>query len=188
MWYARLLALPTLVVGFACQDAKLVEPDTDVVAAMGRVDGTVSVPFKTDLSVWDHSDYTDLRCGGFPNLYLTMEGSGNATHLGRLTTRMTFCCNVQTGAYGPTDIVFRAANGDELNAVIPSGQILPNAGDDSDYYPTRFDDLGEFTGGTGRFEGASGAFHTNAWVHDGADEWRTDFFSEGALRLVRGIR
>lgn len=188
MRYARLLALPTLLAGFACQDAQLVEPDIDAVAEMSRVDGAVSLPFKADLSVWDRSDYTDLRCGGFPNLYLTMEGSGHATHLGRLTTRMTFCCNVQTGAYGPTDIVFRAASGDELHATIPTGQIVPNDGDNSDYYQTRFDDLGVFTGGTGQFEGASGTFHTNAWVHNGADEWRTDFFSEGILQLVRGTR
>jgi hypothetical protein len=36
----------------------------------------VSVPFKADLSVWDKSDYSDPSCGGFPVLFLTMEGDG----------------------------------------------------------------------------------------------------------------
>lgn len=43
-----------------------------------------------------------------------------------------------------------------------------------------------FTGGTGRFEGASGEAMTNAFVHDGTDEWRTDFFPAGNLILVKG--
>ena len=45
-----------------------------------------------------------------------------------------------------------------------------------------------FTGGSGRFEGAEGMAYTNAFVHDGADEWRTDFFSTGSLTLVKGKR
>ena len=33
---------------------------------------------------------------------------------------------------------------------------------------------------------ASGEALTHAYVHDGADEWRTDFFSEGFLVLKKG--
>ena len=149
---------------------------------------TVSVPFKADFSVWDHSDYTDLSCGGFPVFFLTMVGEGNITHLGKMTTRMTFCCNVMTGYYYDTECTFVAANGDELYALIPEGQIIPNDEDNSAYYQTKFNDLIIFTGGTGRFEGASGSAYTNAYVHDGVDEWRTDFFSTGSLILVKGKR
>jgi hypothetical protein len=83
---------------------------------------------------------------------------------------------------------FVTANGDVLYLEQPLGQILPNLGDDSDYYQTRFDDPVFFAGGTGRFEGASGGYTTNAFVHDGADEWRTDFFSTGTLIMVKGNR
>jgi len=146
----------------------------------------VNVPFKTDLSVWDMSDYADTRCGGYPVFFLTMEGYGTATHLGKLTTIMTFCCDVTTGAYYNTAGTFVAANGDELFFEIPNGQIIPNDEDNSSYYQTKFDDLMIFTGGTGRFAGATGEAMSNAYVHDGEDEWRTDFFSKGTLTLVKG--
>jgi hypothetical protein len=182
---------------FACEDGNLLEPELEISPEMGRVPDAggaklVAVPFKADLSVWDHSDYSDTRCGGFPALYLTMRGSGEITHLGRITTEMTFCCNVLSGRYWDTDVVFVAANGDELYGEIPEGWIVPNPGEDSDYYQTMFDDPGVFTGGTGRFQGASGEWMTNAWVHDdadgpeGPDEWRTDFFSTGTLILEKG--
>jgi len=146
----------------------------------------VTVPFKTDLSVWDVSDYTDTRCGEYPVFYLTMEGNGNITHMGKITTVFTFCVDTSTGYYYDTDVSFVAANGDELYAQIPTGQILPNEGENSDYYQTFFNDLMIFNGGTGRFQDASGEAYTNAYVHDGEDEWRTDFFSEGFLILKKG--
>ncbi len=151
----------------------------------------VEVPIKVDLTVWDHSDYTDERCGGFPNFFLTMIGDGNISHLGKINTVMTFCCDVTTGVYQNTEVVFVAANGDELYAEIPIGYILPNEGDNSDFYQSFFNDPMYFTGGTGRFENASGEAMTNAFVHDPTgpeDVWHTDFFSEGTLVLVKGNR
>ena len=188
-----LTVFPLLLFILACEDSRLVEPDFDMMPQLGRMHGdaeavTVALPFKTEFSVWDHSDYTDTRCGDFPNFFLTMEGLGTATHLGKFTTRMTFCCNVVTGDYWDTEGSFVAANGDKLFIEIPTGQIVPNEGDDSDYYQTRFNDLGEFVGGTGRFDGATGSWYTNAYVHDGADEWRTDLFSKGTLNVERGGR
>lgn len=146
----------------------------------------VTVPFKADLSVWDNSDYSDISCGGYPVFFLTMKGNGTASHLGKLTTIMTFCCDVSTGKYYNTMGTFVAANGDELYFEVPLGQIFPNTGNDSLYYQTRFNDPMIFTGGTGRFEGASGSGYTHAYVHDGTDEWRTDFFSTGSLTLIKG--
>lgn len=147
---------------------------------------SVSIPFKADFSVWDKSDYTDVSCGGYPVLLLTMEGKGTATHLGQLTTRMTFCCNVETGYYYNTVGSFVASNGDELYILIPLGYIVPNEGEESEYYQTKFNDPIFFAGGTGRFEGATGSGMTRAYVHDGADEWRTDFFTTGNIILTKG--
>jgi len=147
---------------------------------------TVTVPFKANFSVWNISDYTDTRCGGYPVFYLTMEGFGNISQLGKTSIKMAFCCNVQTGVYENANCVFVAANGDELYAEIPIGYIVPNEGDNSSYYQTRFNDPMNFTGGTGKFEGASGEATTDAFVHDGEDEWRTDFFSQGFLVLTKG--
>jgi hypothetical protein len=146
----------------------------------------VTVPFKADFSVWSKTDHSDRRCGDHPLYFLTMEGHGNATHMGNVTVRFTFCCNVFTGTYSDTEATFVAANGDELWLTIPQGQILPNFGDNSHYYQTYFDDDMPIVGGTGRFQGATGDLKTNAWVHDGADEWRTDFFPTGTLTMVQG--
>ena len=154
----------------------------------------VSVPFKADFSVWDHSDYSDLSCGGYPVFLLTMLGNGNITHLGKMTTMMTFCCDVSTGYYYNTVGSFVAANGDELSFEIIEGQIVPNDEPNSAYYQSKFNDLVTFTGGTGRFEDATGSAYTHAYVHndedgpEGPDEWRTDFFSKGTLILVKGKR
>ena len=147
----------------------------------------VTVPFKADFSVWDQSDGTDPRCE--PNLvFLTMVGDGNINHIGKMTTRMTFCLDISTLYYYYTEGSFVAANGDELWFEIPVGQIVLNDGDNSSYYQTRFNDPVFFTGGTGRFVGASGEAMTNAYVHDGEDEWRTYFFSTGTLILIIGKR
>jgi hypothetical protein len=182
--------LPLLLTSFACENSSMFEPSLDMTPEMGRVHGaddgvTVAVPFKARFSVWDHSDYTDEQCGGNPNFLVTMKGAGTATHLGKLSTSMTFCCNVLSGAYWDTEGSLVAANGDSLFIEIPNGLIVPNEGDDSDYYQTKFNDPAFFVGGTGRFEGATGSWQTNAFVHNGTDEWRTDLFSTGTLILER---
>lgn len=156
----------------------------------------VTVPFKANFTVWDHSDYSDESCGGFPNFRLTMIGEGVATHLGKLSANMTFCCNVITGEYFDTDVIFTAANGDKLYASIPIGYIVDNDEENSNRYGSKFNDPMYFNGGTGRFEGARGMAMTNAYVHDpdwgdeyvkkGDEVWHTDFFSEGTLTLAKG--
>lgn len=147
---------------------------------------TVEVPFKANFTVKDYSDYTDRSCGPAPIYSLTMKGEGNINHMGNITTEMTFCCNTSNGSYWDTNCTFVAANGDELYATIPTGKILPNEGDNSDYYETYFNDKMNFTGGTGRFEGASGEAMSNAYVHNDPANWHTDFFSTGKLILVKG--
>lgn len=177
---------------FSCQEdtSDILEVDnldTAVLEKKADKEGFVTVPFKANLSVWDMSDYSDTRCG--PSyVYQTMEGNGNITHLGKITTVFTFCVNTLNFSYRDTDVTFVAANGDVLYAEIPTGQILPNDEVNSDYYQAKFNDKMYFVGGTGRFTDAKGEALTNAYVHDGADEWRTDFFSEGYLKLKKGKR
>ena len=148
----------------------------------------VTVPFKADFSVWDNSDYTDPSCGdGWFNL--TMVGEGNISHLGKMSTIMNFCLNPANGYYEDVDGVFEAANGDELYFEVQEGWVVPIDGGEFLYYQSQFDDPINFLGGTGRFEGASGNATTNAYVHSiPANEWRTDFFSEGTLTFKPGSK
>lgn len=157
---------------------------------------SVAVPIKADLTVWNHTDPSDRSCGEPPVFLATMKGNGRISHLGKITTTMTFCNNVQTGNYWDTDVVFIAPNGDELYASIPEGKVIPNEEENSNYYSSRFNDKMYFTGGTGRFENASGEGWSNAYVHRPTDEyrkegdevWHTDFFSRGILILKKGKR
>ncbi|MCK5138123.1 MAG: hypothetical protein KAR19_20230 [Bacteroidales bacterium] len=157
---------------------------------------TVTVPFKADFTVWNHTDPTDRSCGDHPIYKITMKGEGIINHLGLITTTMTFCNNVGTGEYWDTDCIFIAANGDELYASIPMGTVIPNEEENSNYYSNRFNDDMFFVGGTGHFEGASGEAKTHAYVHlptddyihEGDEVWHTDFFSTGELILVAGKR
>jgi hypothetical protein len=159
--------------------------NTDLKSAESR---EFTVPFKADFTVRDHSDFTDVSCGEPPVFKLTMVGEGNINHMGQITAEMTFCCNTESGAYWDTNCKFVAANGDELYATIPIGQIVPNEGNNSDYYQTCFNDTMYFVGGTGRFEGAEGKAMSNAFVHDAPEDWHTDFFSTGQLVLIKGKR
>lgn len=183
----KILPLTVLILLlFACQSDDLYDTTNTLLEENFTKSVLVDVPFKADFSVWDESDYTDDRCGGSPNFFLTMNGSGNITHLGITDVTFTFCFDASTGVYTDTNATFVAANGDELYAEVPIGYIIPNEEDNSDYYQTKFNDPMYFVGGTGRFEDASGEAMTHAYVHDGTDEWRTDFFSEGTLIMKRG--
>lgn len=79
---------------------------------------------------------------------IALEGSGNATHLGRFTVELTWCFVPPTGPlyiYG----TITAANGDLLFIET----IDQGIGDNGEVYETF-----AFMGGTGRFEEASGQF------------------------------
>lgn len=153
----------------------------------------VTVPFKANFTVW-HYEPDEPWCDN-DHVSELKKGSGTISHLGKISTTMTFCVipTPPPVEYYDTNIVFVAANGDELYASIPIGYILLNEEDNAAYYTVRFNDKMYFTGGTGRFEGAAGEAMTHAYVHLPTDEWRhkgdeiwhTDFFSTGELILQK---
>lgn len=139
--------------------------------------------FEAEFTVFNHSDLQDRRCGDPPYYYLTMKGNGTSNRLGNFTTSMNFCDNYETGYYWDLNGWFLDESGDTLYIKMTEGQILSNAGDNSDYYQFAFNDKYYFNGGTGKYRGASGDAMTNAFVHDDPNNWHTDFFSEGTLIL-----
>jgi hypothetical protein len=109
--------------------------------------GAKSVPFKGSWSgVTVSADPTN-----FPVVSILAEGTGQLTHMGRSFMASPHTTNVFTGeTIG--DQIFTAANGDTLTAFCagfptmqPDGTVV--GGLDC-----------EITGGSGRFEGASGAY------------------------------
>lgn len=110
--------------------------------------GASSVPFK---GAWSgktvSADFTDFP----PIVGVVAEGSGQLTHLGRYTMTSPHTTDVVTGeTIG--DQIFTAANGDTLTAFCagfpqfqPDGTVVGSLDCD-------------ITGGTGRFEGATGSY------------------------------
>ena len=90
-------------------------------------------------------------------------GAGTATHLGKLSSTITFC-GAADGSYGGGQGFFVAANGDSLFIEVSGQVIIEIPWDPATHYDAYFQDPFSFTGGTGRFEGASGGGMTDSLV------------------------
>lgn len=108
----------------------------------------------------------------FPNY---QQGAGTATELGAFTTVMTFCASGQ-GKYGGVSGYMEAENGDRLFISIESGQVTPLSEPHPEYEAV-FKDPFTITGGTGRFEGASGSGTTKSMV----DLWNEEYPPGGPI-------
>ena len=115
--------------------------------ATAPISGAKSVPFKGSWSGVTASATFE----NFPIVTIVAEGSGQLTHLGRYVMSSPHTTNVITGeTIG--DQIFTAANGDMLTAFCAG---FPQPQPDM----TVVGSLDcEITGGTGRFEGATGSY------------------------------
>ena len=87
---------------------------------------------------------------------LTVQAEGYATQLGRFTREETILFNPATGTLTGL-IVFTAANGDQLFGTVEGGFVSPTVATGT--YT--------FTGGTGRFQNASGEADFSLSTSDG---------------------
>jgi len=106
------------------------------------------LPFKGTVQAFETHEFD------FPNhtLYVTGNGSGNATHLGRYLVEYDVTVSLVTGG-GPASIRLEAANGDAIFAT-GFGQGTPTPIPDVSMIVETY----TITDGTGRFAGASGSF------------------------------
>jgi hypothetical protein len=109
--------------------------------------GAKSVPFKGTWSgLTVSADPTN-----FPVVAVVSDGTGELTHLGRYFMTSPHTSNVFTGeTIG--DQIFTAANGDMLTASCAGIPVMQENGDVIGTLDC------EITGGTGRFEGATGEY------------------------------
>ena len=109
--------------------------------------GARSVPFKGSWSgVTVSADPTD-----FPVVAIVAEGTGRLTHLGRYFMASPHTTDVSSGlTIG--DQIFTAANGDTLTAFCEGTPMMQADGDVIGSLEC------EITGGSGRFEGATGEY------------------------------
>jgi len=166
--------------------------DANAPQKWGRTDGAVTVPFKASFFTEGPENEMPVHVCSDPHPAPILQlGDGQATHLGKFSTRITFCADV-TDAPGGLEQgesipyvdgvgTFTAANGDILRFTI-EGEILPSNHPDFDF---EFADPFVFTGGTGRFTGASGGGVTESFVDFQED--RTEHYWSGELILHPGI-
>lgn len=125
-----------------------------------------SLPFKAEFYTKRNYDVVIGTCSEDPYLeYNYQVGEGKARHLGKIKVELYFCGSGLDYKNGEGVIV--AANGDELFFMGPSpgeiGHVLPLPYVDP-LYEFYFQDSFTFTGGTGRFEGATGGGSMDSYV------------------------
>ncbi len=152
---------------------------------------TVTVPFKGDgyttfVSITDDPD----GCGIYPVQKIIAEGPCNLTILGKSIHRAEFCCNVESGVFWGGGEVLTAANGDLLFIYgVESSPIVPADENDPPYVAWKWDGKGIITGGTGRFEGASGEYMFYGYNSNRPGEENMSFHSwSGTLTQIKGKR
>lgn len=98
-------------------------------------------------------DYFEGRCSEPSQWISTMSGTGQVSHLGRVTWATEHCFQLFAGTFGDAELVITAANGDKLFGTY-NGVMTGE---------TTFAESMIITGGTGRFSGASGTIAENGW-------------------------
>ncbi len=112
-------------------------------------------------------------------LYATLALEGIVSHLGRTEISGHHCLNTTTGALTEGLFNMVAASGDVLYATYVGQVIDPNP------LRTVIEFTGTFTGGSGRFDGATGGF-TGLAIRSDGDIWHANLSVEatGELALV----
>jgi hypothetical protein len=143
---ARSPTSPTLG-ALANTEAQVAPAESQSAALAPQAQGGVQLPFRGSFQQTETSQPQSPT-----TLLVTGTGVGTATHLGRYT--MTFTALVDfTAGTGLGQATFVAANGDRLFST-DSGQATPTA----DPGILSITEIATITGGTGRFEGATGSF------------------------------
>lgn len=120
-----------------------------------------------------------INCAAPHSFLNTQAGEGSEVNMGTFTTLMTFCINPDNLEYVNGNGSFVDANGDEIQFII-SGQVKPSTNPD---YDLEFQDPFTITGGTGRYEGATGSGTTNSFVKHATQ--RTDHVWSGTVTLKK---
>ena len=169
----------------------VVTPELAVVnRSANAADVAITKPFKARFYT-EEVDLVPDGCGeGI--VINTQEGMGTATHLGLITTRMVFCFNLNPGdpdnfgryyfLPGPENGYFMAANGDQLWLTVSDGLVIFDPAVCGEYIAC-FHDPFLLTGGTGRFEGATGG----GWIDSRTrPDGRTEHHWTGTVTLRPG--
>lgn len=197
------LSLISMFILFSCSNEQIdINDPTNGESLRMATPKSITVPFKANFyTVRDYSFTPDCSAYGDFSAGNYQVGGGEGTHLGKFTTTISFCGPPGEFKYIGGEGVFVAANGDELYYNIPPNGVIGQIYQifDDPYYELWFGDAFEFTGGTGRFAGATGGGTTDSWVNlidggwanfpDGViPEHQTDHIFTGTLTFYPGSK
>ena len=146
---ARLVALALVLV--ACSEGRPTEPNRDAsVSALARRSETAAAPVSRPLSGQCETQFTVVPLSATQVSHLDT-GTCSLTHLGRTTVFLNLVIDFPAGTLVSEELTYTAPNGDVLRAAIVGTFVLTG--------PTTvaFSGSQTFTGGTGRFQRASGS-------------------------------
>lgn len=169
-------------------------PDLVLKAQTSKV---VEIPYKAKMVTSQAEDaFAEMCSFTSPSDFWGQEhqvGGGNATHIGNFTIDLKFCFHVVLNEEGLPDFeggfgeftesegIIKANNGDLLYTMADGGVLLPLQ---DDKYRFKFENVIYITGGTGRFENASGEIINYGKVR--SDGTGTDHIQEGTIILNVG--
>ncbi|MGQ1786543.1 hypothetical protein [Saccharicrinis sp. GN24d3] len=180
----------------ACaQSDDVVDEMSDTSLKSGRTH-TVTLPFEANfLGEYTNVIYPDSTCDESYNCRVFVDYTGTATHLGKMYGSFEFCAcgpddpNIEgpDGKYTGGETCFHAANGDKLflrsEGSSVAYQMLP---EHPEYVKSWWRDNWEITGGTGRFEGATGC-GTSDDYNSSLDSYSHHHWT-GTITMVKGKR
>lgn len=156
----------------------------------------VTVPFEAHmLGTPILIDYENSECAQQGNpVHVIAEAEGTATHMGKVHVTFDFCAGGQDPdievphmTVGPGSYVLTAANGDELFLHTEGGAVIFGR---TDEHPDDVIDYWRYpyiiTGGTGKFQGASGEIYSDDYDTSLNDQSVHNW--TGEITLVKGKR
>ena len=157
-------------------------------------DVEVTLPFKADfLGEYSNVIYPDPECGPTYYCRVFVDYEGTATHLGKIYGSFEFCAcgpddpavEGQDNQYAGGETTFTAANGDKLFLMTEGSTVVQGKRPDHPEYVTSWwQDNWVITGGTGRFEGASGSGTSDDY--NSSEDPNSHHHWVGTITLVKG--
>ena len=189
-----MMAVISLTAGCNKTDDQFLDESVELKSAQPH---EVTVPFEVNLlGEITNMDFEAQECidEGYA-IRVIVETSGNATHMGKVSLTFDFCTagppdpNIPGSfyTYAASSSVLIAANGDKLFLYGEgSSGIIGRTDDHPDYVTDYWRGNITITGGTGRFEGASGELKSDDYCTN-IDDY-THHHWTGSITLVKGKR
>ncbi len=151
----------------------------------------VTNPFKADFSTIEAAEGNGSPCDGTKGSKDTWVsahqiGEGNGTFLDKFTVDASFCFCLgpdEFGKYIDALFVFTAAHGDTLYGIIEEGLVKVYSEPDENGILAVYKDLLVIKGGTGQFEGATGAAYVDSYLPLPGTHWQHSI--DSTITLVK---